>query len=125
PGEEMVQLLGEVIAKQPKGQLQWVSAGAFFPQVLYLAPVLNEYLQQLTEQVYAVLSGQPDTKIQACYRPFSWFPHTTVAKKLSAEQMQAAYAVLQKEFSPFEGQVVRIGLSETTPKREMISWNTL
>ncbi len=122
--EKLVSILEEVVSGQPGGRLQWVTAGAFFPQVVYLAPVLNEYLQQLMEKVYDALVSQPDTKIQSCYRPYSWLPHTTVAKKLSQEEMQAAFAVLQKEFAPFEGQVVKIGLSETTPKREIISWDT-
>lgn len=125
PQDELIGIVEKVVSRQPEGQLHWVSAGIFFPQVIYLAPVLNEYLQRLMEKVYDALSVQPDTKIQACYRPYSWFPHTTVAKKLSQEQMQAAFAVLQKEFAPFEGHVVKIGLSETTPKREIISWNTI
>lgn len=125
PQEKLISIVEEVVSRWPKGRLHWVSAGAFFPQVIYLAPVLNEYLQRLMEKVYGALAAQPDTNIQSCYRPYSWLPHTTVAKKLSQEQMQAAFAILQKEFAPFEGQVVKIGLSETTPKREIISWNTI
>lgn len=38
---------GESAVSMKKGTLQWVSAGCFLPGVIFLQPVLNEYLQEL------------------------------------------------------------------------------
>ena len=56
------------------------------------------------------------------YMPFQWLPHTTIAKKLSKEQMQTAFEVLQNSFGVFEGKVVRIGLAKPNPHRDIATW---
>ncbi len=120
--ESLIALLDEVISLQKVGNVQWVSVGAFFPQVLFLIPVLNEYLHGMSECVCNRLATDSTAKIQNCYRPFCWMPHTTIAKKLSKEEMRLAFARLQNEFAPFSGTVERIGLSRATPKKEIKSW---
>lgn len=118
----LVEALDKVISEQNPGLLHWVSVGAFFPKVLYLTPVLNEYLHSLSACVCAELASCNDTEIQFCYRPFGWLPHTTIGKMLSEAEMRAAFEGMQKSFSPFEGTVVKVGLSKTTPKEELKSW---
>lgn len=121
-GTALAEALGRVCSGVAQGNLTWVSVAAFFPHVLYLMPVANRYLHELSEQVCAELMKCSDTKIQDCYRPFEWLPHTTVARKLSEEQMRGAFAALQKSFAPFEGTVVGIGLATGSPKRELRYW---
>ena len=104
-----------------QGSLQWVSVGTFLSGVIFLQPVLNEYLQGLMEQVHECVEQLPEVKLKPCYKPFSWLPHSTVAKKLTPEQLATAFAVLQKEFTVFEGKVVRIGLAKMNPHREIIT----
>lgn len=104
------------------GSLQWVSVGTFLPGVIFLQPVLSEYLQGLMEQVHGCVGQLPEVEIKPCYKPFSWLPHSTVAKKLTPEQLATAFAVLLKEFAVFEGQVVRVGLAKMNPHREIVSW---
>ena len=120
--EILVKKLDEVLEGVTAGNLMWVSVAAFFPHVLFLLPVLNEYLSVLSEKVCCGLESVETAKVQECYRPHSWLAHTTVARKLSKEQMQDAFASLQNDFHPFEGTVVRIGLSTGTPKRELKYW---
>lgn len=102
-----------------KGELTWCSVGTFFPHVIYLAPVLNLYLQELSEKVYEMLRETDGIKIHGCYRPMQWFPHTTIGKKLSKEEMLAAFRVMQEQFGMFRGQAVRIGLARTNPYEEL------
>lgn len=104
------------------GTLQWVSVGSFLPGVIFLQPVLNEYLQGLTQQVHDCLQEVEGVKVRSCYKPFSWLPHSTIAKKLTPQQLRQAFEVLQQEFSVFEGQVVRVGLAKMNPHREIVGW---
>lgn len=105
------------------GMVQWVSVGAFFPHVLYLSPVLNEYLHQVSVSVYETMQSVEDTLIRKCYQPFSWLPHTTIAKKLSEEEMRVAFESLQESFGMFSGIVVKIGLAKTNPYEDIATWS--
>ena len=101
------------------GQIQIASVGQLMPYVIYAAPVLNRYLQGLSETVYAAFSGVKDTSISRYYRPFSWMPHITLGKKLDKEQMRQAFEVMQGAFNVCEGSIVRLGLSEVNPHRDL------
>lgn len=120
--EAAIVCLKEAFKAVQRGKLQWVSVGQFFPYVIYLTPVLNEYLHGLSVQIHAALSSLDDVKISPFYRPFQWLPHTTIGKKLAPEEMFAAFEVMRKNFSMFEGEVVRIGLARTNPYQDILSW---
>jgi len=120
--DELIQRLADLASAMQAGTLRWVSVGTFLPGVIFLQPVLNEYLQDMMCQVHNCLQKIENVKSRPCYRPFSWLPHSTVAKKLTPEQLQQAFAVLQKEFVVFEGNVTRIGLAKMNPHREIVSF---
>lgn len=102
------------------GDLQWVSVSTFFPYVIYLSPVLNEYLFSLSKTIYDSFLNLDNISINKYYQPFSWQPHTTIGRKLSKEQMQLAFCTLQKHFTPFKGTVTKIGLAKTNPHRDIV-----
>lgn len=103
-----------------QGSIQFVSVGMFFPYVMYLAPVLNRYLQKMEEQVYRSVCNVPEVSVSRYYQPMQWMPHITLGKKLSKEQMQIAFAVMQEGFAPFEGTVTGIGLAKTNPHVDIL-----
>lgn len=131
------QLVGEIINSDERalttrdmsksvmrsGELQWVSVGAFFPQVLFVQPVLNEYLHNLSVVLSEKLSEIEETIVSPYYQPFGWLPHCTIAKQLTKEQMLEAHKVLQQYFVPMEGRVVRIGVARTNPHRDIKVWD--
>lgn len=101
------------------GEIQFVSVGSFFPYVLYMAPVLNEYLQNLSETVYHAISGIADVSVSRYYRPMQWLPHITLGKTLTNEQMREAFAVMQEGFAPFTGKITAIGLAKVNPHEDV------
>ena len=116
------QSMGAVLQNIGAGELQWVGCGAFMSSVLYLAPVLNEYLQTLMEQLYACVSDCPDAVISRYYRPYEWLAHTTIGKKMSAEQLTQGFHAVQGSFHIIKGKVVRIGLAKANPYEEISEW---
>ncbi len=119
---EVVAGLEECIAGLQKGILQWVSIGVLPNGVLYLAPVLNQYLQKMSEEIHASVKSLKDVKISKYYQPFHWLPHATIAKKMTPQEMQEGFAVLQTAFACREGKVVKIGLATKNPYREIYEW---
>ena len=102
-----------------KGQIFWCSVGMFLPHTIYLSPVLNAYLQKLSESVFSKIRYLEEVRIQIRYQPFSWFPHTTLGKRLNQAEMREAFIVMQNQFAPFTGEAVEIGLARTNPYRDL------
>ena len=117
-----IDALERAVAKLKSGPLEWASVGQFFPYVFFWAPVLNEYLHEMSVQICNALSQIEGIMISPYYQPFQWLPHTTIAKKLSKEEMQTAFQVMQNSFGTFEGEVVRIGLAKPNPHRDIVSF---
>ena len=114
--------LEKCVQQLKQGKLRFISIGAFFPQVLYLEPVLNEYLHELACAVNTTVKELPETIVSPYYQPFSWLPHVTLAKQLSEDQMLLAFREMQKRFVSLEGMVTRIGIAKTNPHRDLKVW---
>lgn len=113
--EQVIKLLEQKITKLKSGTVQWVSIGTFLPYVIYLIPVLNQYLHTLSVDVYDCITQVENISISSCYQPFCWMPHATIGKKLSEQEMLEAFQVLQHQFGTFSGQITQIGLAKTNP----------
>jgi hypothetical protein len=108
------------IAYVSQGELCWASLGAFSPSVLFAAPVLNEYLLELCTQFNDLLS--PHVELVDYYKPFSWMPHTTLATKLSKEQMTLAFEAVSARFTPLVGKATHVNLAKCERFTELITW---
>ncbi|MBR1742369.1 MAG: hypothetical protein IJ733_11005 [Lachnospiraceae bacterium] len=97
----------------------FATVGMFFPYVIYLAPVLNEQLLNLSKWIYKSFCEIPDVQISRFYKPFQWFPHVTLGKTLSQEEMRIAFEVMQNSFVPFEGRIVSLGLAKVNPHEDL------
>lgn len=117
---KVIELLERISKDIKPSTLQWVSMGVFLPHVIYLAPVLNEYLHTLSLQIYESLKEIQDIKVRPCYRPLQWMPHTTIGKTLTKEEMRIAFEVLQNQFGVFRGQVTHIGIAKTNPYEDLV-----
>lgn len=107
------------VENMEKGQIQWVSVAVFLPYVMYLTPVLNEYLQKMSEICDSEIQKLPDAKMQKHYRPYNWMPHTTIGKKMTSEEMERAFHEMIKYFTPFSGNAIKIGLAKTNPYEDL------
>lgn len=106
-------------AEVKAGGVQWVSVGSFLRGAVYISPVLNEYLHQLSVIYNKEIRNWEGVQSDKRCQPFCWLPHTTVAKHLTSEQLQCAFHVLQNQFGPFEGTVTKIGLAKTNPYKDL------
>ena len=110
-----VELFEHISSNIYRNDLQWVSVGTFLPGVIYIAPVLNEYLQIISESIYKEIKHTEGVDPKGCYGPYEWFPHATLGKHLDKEQMRTAFKIMQDQFAPFTSQVVKCGLARTNP----------
>ncbi len=116
-------------------EIQLVSVGQLFPYVMYVMPVMNEYLLNFSRTVFdsydALSAAHRETPLEALpescreicisryYRPLSWLPHITLAKTLDKVQMRKAFEVMQGCFVPFAAKVTEIGLAKVNPHEDV------
>lgn len=113
-----VGLEGKIVS----GEIRFVSIGQFLPYVFYALPVMNEYLLELSRQIFDSFKDIPQTSISKYYQPLSWLAHVTLGKKLDKEQMQKAFEVMQESFVPFTAKVVEIGLAKVNPHEDVVKF---
>ena len=101
------------------GSVQWVSVGMFLPGVIYITPVLNEYLYHLAKIFVEDMENRAGVAVDQRYKPFHWLPHSTLGKHLTSEQLTTALGVMQNGFAPFEGKATKIGLAKTNPYMDL------
>ena len=121
--DALIAAVERCVTKLQCGTLQWVSVGALPNGVLYIAPVLNEYLYRMSEVLCNEIKALEGVRMSRYYQPFQWLPHTTIAKKLTNQEMMKGFDVLQSEFVCREGKVVRIGVAAKNPYKEIREWS--
>ena len=99
-------------------EIDFVCAG-FFKGVLCIVPSMNQSLYEVYQSVYSKLD---DVKCHKQYQKDNYFPHITLCKHLTQEQLRLGLPVLQSAFAPFKGKVVRVGISKTNPFEELVSY---
>lgn len=114
-----IELFDRIAGKISAGTLQWVSVGVFFPKVIYLMPLLNEYLHELSKKAYEEISSYEGAVLNPYYLPFHWVPHVSIGKGLEKEQMKRAFLIMQNQFGVFGSAVVKVGLARTKPYRNI------
>lgn len=103
-----------------KGSIEIASVGMMMPYVIYAMPVFNQYLQDLSMDVYRTFNQIDETKISKYYKPMSWIPHITLGKTLTKEQMIGAVRILQDGFVPMTAEITEIGLARVNPHEDIV-----
>ena len=78
---EKLQPLDEKGVVNINNTINIVSVGQLFPRVIYAAPVLNEYMMNLSISIYNEFATIPETNISKFYQPYSWtvsYTHLTL-----------------------------------------------
>lgn len=99
------------------------TVGVFLPYVIYAQSAKNQYLTNLSNDIYNVLKTGQDTRVNRYYIPPDWIPHITLGKKLDEEQMRAAFEVVQNRFAPITAEIVSVGLSKPNPLTNLRSFD--
>ena len=116
---KVVEKLDKNIEKIKGGQIYFATLGVFKGQVIYVEPILNEYLHKLSEDIHNICKNFQDITFNHFYMPNNWIPHMSIGKHLNEEQMIEAFKVLVKQFVPMEATVTRIGIAKTNPHRDI------
>lgn len=105
------------------GDICFASIGIFNPNVIFLAPVLNEYLINSCNLLNEKLLVVSEVSDNGNYLQYQWVPHTAIATKLSKDELKKAFEIVQSEFNVFVGKTNRIALARCNPYKELKIWS--
>lgn len=94
--------------------------GLFQTKVVYLQPVLNWYLHNISVRINDTFAQeqQKDNK----YIPYNWIPHISIAKRLTDTEQIDVIKLLQKEKFPKQAKICYIGLERAKPYKSIKMW---
>lgn len=118
-------LLSEMdsIAETMKKEYIWfANIGVFNPLVIYLGPVMNEFLYSTCKTVNERLLKYADVGNRGRYLPYQWVPHAAIAVKLTPKALKDAFAIVQEKFTAFGATAEKIVLARAEPYEELRSW---
>lgn len=105
-----------------KDYIWFANIGVFNPFVIYLGPVMNEFLQNTCRIVNERLLKYADVGNRGRYLPNQWVPHAAIAVKLTPDAIKDAFAIVQEKFSAFGATAEKIVLARAEPYEELRSW---
>lgn len=120
--EELIIRMESIAKRLKQGEIKFVSVGSFSTKVIFVQPVLNEYLHQLSVLITREMEEREETILSPYYQPFSWIPHCTIAKQLSKDEMKITFTELLNQFVPMNACVTKIGVAKTNPHRDIKIW---
>ncbi len=113
----------EHVAKELRSDnVVFASIGVFNPYVIFLAPVVTDYLLNACKLTNEHLLPYAEVGNRGRYLPNSWVPHAGLAVKLTPEALDSAFDIVREEFRPFAAKVKKVGLFRCEPYEELKVW---
>lgn len=119
----LISELDDIAADLKKNTVFFSNIGVFNPLVIYLGPMMNEFLLETCKTMNERLLKIAEVGNKGRYRPYHWVPHAGIAVKLTPEALQTAFAIVQKKFTPFEAKVERLVFANGEPYEELKAWD--
>ena len=88
-------------------QLYFVSFGCFQKSTLYVLPVYNEFLNQFILKIHQTFEEYVSISQNNRYLPYHFVPHVSLSRKLSEQQTNQAFKILNHYFHRFMGKLLK------------------
>ncbi|MBQ8175644.1 MAG: 2'-5' RNA ligase family protein [Oscillospiraceae bacterium] len=112
----------DIAASMNKGSVWFANIGVFNPLVIYLGPVINEFLLNTCKTVNERLLQYAEIGNKGNYLPNQWVPHAAIAVKLTPNALKESFAIVQEKFNAFGATAEKIVLARAEPYEELKSW---
>ena len=120
--EALLSEMESIAETMNKYYIWFANIGVFNPLVIYLGPVMNEFLFNTCKTVNERLLKYADVGNRGNYLPYQWVPHAAIAVKLTPDALKEAFAMVQEKFTAFGATAEKIVLARAEPYEELCSW---
>jgi len=120
--DTIINIVENNISKFIKNKIGIASIGIFNPNVLYLSPIMNDYLIDLNKDINKIIKTNNNVLFDKNYMENQWIPHISLAVKLNKNELVNGIKTLMEYFEVIEIEANRIGLSECNPYKDIKTW---
>ena len=120
--ETLLSEMESIAETMTKDFIWFANIGVFNPYVIYLGPVMNEFLQNTCRTINERLLKYAEVGNRGRYLPNQWVPHAAIVYKLTPEAIIEAFNIVQKKFNAFGATAEKIVLARAEPYEELKSW---
>jgi 2'-5' RNA ligase len=98
------------------------SIGIFNPSVLFIAPVINDYLIELNRKVNEIININDEILLDRNYIKNQWIPHISLGVKLNEKELINGVKTLVKNFKILDIGIDRVGFAKCNPYKDIKIW---
>lgn len=120
--ERLISDIGDIAEGMQKHRISFANIGVFNPYVIYLGPVMNEFLLDTCKTVNDRLLKYNEAGNLSRYLPYQWVPHAAVAVGLQPGTINEAFSIVLNKFTAFDATAEKIILARAEPYEELRSW---
>ncbi|GHT98935.1 hypothetical protein FACS1894142_5910 [Spirochaetia bacterium] len=119
----IIKIIDENISWFKKGNISLVSIGIFNPNVLFIMPIVNNFLIKANRKITKLLESDKKINMDKNYIQNQWVPHISLAVKLNTDELINGIKTVINNYNAFGGEINRIVFSECNPYKEIKIWN--
>ena len=98
------------------------SIGIFNPSVLFIAPVINDYLLELNKKINEIININEEIIFDKNYIENQWVPHISLGVKLDENELINGVKTLVENFKILDIEIDRVGFAECNPYKDIKTW---
>ena len=120
--DTIMRIIDNNISTFNKDKIILASIGVFNQSVLFLAPVVNNYLVESNKKINEIIRANDKIKLDKNYIENQWIPHISLGVRLNENELIKGVKALTKYFEVSEIKIEKIGLAECNPYRDIKIW---
>lgn len=116
---ELMQLVEDFSKNQKSGTVHFTEIGDFNGKVLFLKPEKDEFLSEINKRLHEILLPEFEKAENGYYLPDIWFPHTTIATRMTQTQLEKSSKIAETINLPLETEINEISVYQCSPFLEL------
>ena len=105
-----------------RGNVKIAPIGIFNPNVLFLMPIVNDYLIESNKKITKIINAKNKISFDKNYLENQWVPHISLGVKLNEDELINGVRMLVKNFEALDTKTNRIGLAKCNPYKDIKIW---
>jgi hypothetical protein len=105
-----------------KNNITTTSIGIFNPSVLFIAPVINDYLLELNKRINEIINVNDKILLDKNYIENQWIPHISLGVKLNEKESINGVKTLVENFKILDIRIDKVGFAKCNPYKDIKIW---
>ena len=120
--DTIMEIIESNISSFHKNTITIASIGIFNPSVLFIAPLINDYLLRLNKKINEIINTNDKMIFDKNYMENQWVPHISLGVKLDENELISGIKTLVENFNILDVGIDRVGFAKCNPYKDIKTW---